>query len=139
MSFLLAPVVNAVVYTASSSVTTIVWYTAGGIWWAGKRLIYGKQQTAEEIQQIYQKRQIELDEQILAQLKQQTEMLKTVSAPALMCPPHIHLIDGTFNIEDSENLLLTSSALTGPSLDNTTTASALHGSLRPSCVIRHDL
>lgn len=123
MSFLLSPVVNAVVQAASASVTTIVWYTAGGVWWAGKRLIYGKQHTAEEKQQEYQKRQLELDEKILAQLTQQTQMLNNIRAMSLpgLMPPHIHLAEGTFDIQDSCTTSLLIAAHPTATTDGTTT------------------
>jgi hypothetical protein len=92
MSFIVAPIVQAVVHTTAVSISSIAWYAAGGIWWAGKRLIYGYQKTPQE-------RQLELDERILAQLTRQTQILETLQySPG---PPDVRLINGTFLIEDA--------------------------------------
>lgn len=48
MSFLIGPILDATVRVAITSVGTVVYYTGSGIWWLGKRAIWGRQPTAEE-------------------------------------------------------------------------------------------
>lgn len=68
MSVLTPFIIHATINTALSSVSTIVYYTAGSMWWLGKRVIYGRQPTPEEQQQAIIEKQTKL-------IEQQTELL----------------------------------------------------------------
>ena len=109
MSFIVAPLVNAVVQTAASSVSHIVWYAAGGVWWVGKRMIFGRQATPEDIQQRQLEigeRQLLIEEKMLAQQTEMLNLLKTASTPGLqMLPPNltvtsVSLEQGTYSVQD---------------------------------------
>lgn len=65
MSFLISAALNGAIYGVASSVGTIVYYGATGMWWAGKRMIYGRQPTIEEQQALILQQQAE----ILARMK----------------------------------------------------------------------
>ena len=61
-SYLIGPLIDGTVRVGVGLIGSVVYYTGYGVFWAGKRLIYGRQPTAEDIQ---------------AQLlDQQTEILK---------------------------------------------------------------
>lgn len=47
---LLTPVLNVAMKAVVDSAGAVLWYTGAGVWWLGKRAIYGYQPTAEELQ-----------------------------------------------------------------------------------------
>lgn len=47
---LLTPVLNVAMKAVVDSAGAVLWYTGAGVWWLGKRAIYGYQPSAEEIQ-----------------------------------------------------------------------------------------
>ena len=65
MSFLVGAILNSVVQTAVSSTGTILYYSATGVWWAGKRIIYGREPSIQEQQALI----LEQQAQILEKMK----------------------------------------------------------------------
>ena len=60
MSFLVGAVLNSAIQAAVSSAGTVLYYGASGVWWAGKRVLYGRQPTIEEQQALILAQQSEI-------------------------------------------------------------------------------
>ena len=71
MSFLLSPFLDVGVKLTLTAAGNIIYYTGSGIWWLGKRAIYGRQKTAEEITREERIQQIQ-------QIKDLTEQVKAL-------------------------------------------------------------
>jgi uncharacterized membrane protein YfbV (UPF0208 family) len=66
MSFLVGALLNTAVQTAVSSAGTILYYGVSGVWWAGKRVIYGRQPTIQEQQALILEQQAQILEKMKA-------------------------------------------------------------------------
>lgn len=64
MSFLISAALNGAIQGVISSAGTIVYYSAAGIWWAGKRVIYGREPSIQEQQALILKQQAEILERL---------------------------------------------------------------------------
>jgi uncharacterized membrane protein YfbV (UPF0208 family) len=57
---------------------TVLWYTAGGVWWLGKRAIYGYQPTPEEVMIEEQRRLSNRVEEQEKLIRKQSELLEKI-------------------------------------------------------------
>jgi|JI10StandDraft_1071094.scaffolds.fasta_scaffold747769_1 uncharacterized membrane protein YfbV (UPF0208 family) len=70
---LLTPVLNVAMKAVVDSAGAVLWYTGAGVWWLGKRAIYGYQPSAEELQAQREREREERDAK--RELKREQERL----------------------------------------------------------------
>ena len=76
---LLTPVLNVAMKAVVDSAGAVLWYTGAGVWWLGKRAIYGYQPSAEEIAaQREQEREVKLEQEREEQRKERELLEKLV-------------------------------------------------------------
>ena len=69
MSFLITPLVNTGLYVTFTAAGNLIYYTGCGIWWLGKRIVYGRQLSAQEIMQRNQELLLEQNQELRQQLQ----------------------------------------------------------------------
>jgi len=69
MSFLLSPLLDVGIRLTLSAAGNLIYYTGSGIWWLGRRAIYGRQPTAEDEAHAAQIRLIQQNKDLAEQVR----------------------------------------------------------------------
>jgi hypothetical protein len=75
MSFLINPFLDVGIRLTLSAAGNLIYYTGSGIWWLGKRVVYGRQLTPEEEAHAERVRLIQQNEDLAEQVRLLREMV----------------------------------------------------------------
>jgi hypothetical protein len=76
MSFLISPIFDVGIRLTLNAAGNILYYTGSGLWWLGRRAIYGKQKSPEEEAHEERVRLIQQNEDLAEQVRLLREMVE---------------------------------------------------------------